>query len=100
MGVNSGLLQDPWRDQLLVTIMKTTFILSLTLMVLLSLLDVEGASVSGGEMESDRGLFRLACFQTCSDAGFASTTECTYGGLFWTITQPCNAIFPLLGLGK
>ena len=30
---------------------------------------------------------RFACYSTCSAASFASTTSCTFGGLFWWL--PC-----------
>merc|ERR1712008_90494 len=44
----------------------------------------------------ERGFFRLACYSTCSAASFASTTSCTFGGFFWSMTLNCQQIFPLL----
>merc|ERR1712045_673585 len=38
------------------------------------------------EKPQERGFFRFACYGTCSAASFASTTSCTFGGLFWRTT--------------
>merc|ERR1712211_51082 len=40
--------------------------------------------------------FRLQCYSTCQAASFASTTSCTFGGLFWSTTLTCAQIFPVL----
>ena len=30
---------------------------------------------------------RFQCYGTCSAAAFASTTSCTFGGLFWSLSH-------------
>ena len=30
------------------------------------------------------------CLQTCCAANFASTTSCTFGGLFWSLAKTCS----------
>merc|ERR1712039_231059 len=48
------------------------------------------------EEPMERGFFRFQCYGTCSAAAFASTTSCTFGGLFWRTTLTCAQIFPVL----
>merc|ERR1712107_97178 len=48
----------------------------------------------------ERGFFRFQCYGTCSAAAFASTTSCTFGGLFWRTTLTCAQIFPVLAANQ
>merc|ERR1712107_363274 len=41
-------------------------------------------------------LLRFQCYSTCQAASFASSTSCTFGGLFWRTTLTCAQIFPVL----
>merc|ERR1712139_328567 len=52
------------------------------------------------EKPQERGFFRFACYGTCSAASFASTTSCTFGGLFWRTTLTCAQIFPVLAANQ
>merc|ERR1712083_984736 len=55
---------------------------------------VLSANASGRKLApkpEERGFFRLACYSTC-----ASSTSCTFGGLFWSTTLNCQQIFPVL----
>merc|ERR1711910_135040 len=52
------------------------------------------------EKAQERGFFRFACYSTCSAASFASTTSCTFGGLFWSTTLTCAQIFPVLAANQ
>merc|ERR1712083_823354 len=60
---------------------------------------VLSANASGRKLApkpEERGFFRLACYSTCAAASFASSTSCTFGGLFWSTTLNCQQIFPVL----
>merc|ERR1712088_617043 len=52
------------------------------------------------EKPQERGFFRFACYSTCQAASFASTTSCTFGGLFWSTTLTCAQIFPVLAANQ
>merc|ERR1712107_455283 len=52
------------------------------------------------EEPQERGFFRFQCYGTCSAAAFASTTSCTFGGLFWRTTLTCAQIFPVLAANQ
>merc|ERR1711963_10209 len=52
------------------------------------------------EEPMERGFFRFQCYGTCSAAAFASTTSCTFGGLFWRTTLTCAQIFPVLAANQ
>merc|ERR1712008_482350 len=54
------------------------------------------ALAPAAEKPQERGFFRFACYSTCQAASFASTTSCTFGGLFWSTTLTCAQIFPVL----
>merc|ERR1712130_57551 len=58
------------------------------------------AIAPAAEKPQERGFFRFACFSTCQAASFASTTSCTFGGLFWSTTLTCAQIFPLLAANQ
>merc|ERR1712141_902316 len=59
-----------------------------------------GRSLKPVEKPQERGFFRFACYGTCSAASFASTTSCTFGGLFWRTTLTCAQIFPVLAANQ
>merc|ERR1712141_70647 len=59
-----------------------------------------GRSLQPVEKPQERGFFRFACYGTCSAASFASTTSCTFGGLFWRTTLTCAQIFPVLAANQ
>merc|ERR1712141_955528 len=59
-----------------------------------------GRSLQPNEEPQERGFFRFACYGTCSAASFASTTSCTFGGLFWRTTLTCAQIFPVLAANQ
>merc|ERR1712218_321180 len=52
------------------------------------------------EKPQERGFLRFACYSTCQSASFASTTSCTFGGLFWSTTLTCVQIFPVLAANQ
>merc|ERR1712241_379171 len=52
------------------------------------------------EKPLERGFFRFACYSTRQAASFASTTSCTFGGLFWSTTLTCAQIFPVLAANQ
>merc|ERR1712233_148328 len=57
-------------------------------------------AIPPAEKPQERGFFRFACFSTCQAASFASTTSCTFGGLFWSTTLTCAQIFPVLAANQ
>merc|ERR1712183_1174572 len=58
------------------------------------------AIAPAAEKPQERGFFRFACYSTCQAASFASTTSCTFGGLFWSTTLTCAQIFPVLAANQ
>merc|ERR550539_1797777 len=57
-------------------------------------------ALAPAEKPQERGFFRFACYSTCQAASFASTTSCTFGGLFWSTTLTCAQIFPVLAANQ
>merc|ERR1711934_556489 len=57
-------------------------------------------ALASAEKPLERGFFRFACYSTCQAASFASTTSCTFGGLFWSTTLTCAQIFPVLAANQ
>merc|ERR1712215_93585 len=56
----------------------------------------ESASIREELVETDRTQ-GISCFNACSAANFASTTQCTFGFIF-TYTTTCNQVFPVLSI--
>jgi len=54
------------------------------------------AALANATPVEERGFFRFQCYSTCQAASFASSTSCTFGGLFWRTTLTCAQIFPVL----